>query len=44
MKYSMFIGRWQPWHDGHRWLRDQRLSQNKNVLNRRFLSILFLLS
>ena len=17
MKYSMFIGRWQPWHDGH---------------------------
>ena len=32
MKYSMFIGRWQPWHDGHRWLIDQRLAQNKNVL------------
>ena len=32
MKYSMFIGRWQPWHDGHRWLIDQRLEQGKNVL------------
>ena len=32
MKYSMFIGRWQPWHNGHRWLIDQRLNQNKNVL------------
>ena len=32
MKYSMFIGRWQPWHDGHRWLIDQRLKDNKNVL------------
>ncbi len=32
MKYSMFIGRWQPWHDGHRWLINQRLDQNKNVL------------
>ena len=32
MKYSMFIGRWQPWHKGHRWLIDQRLEQNKNVL------------
>ena len=32
MKYSMFIGRWQPWHDGHRWLIDQRLNQDKNVL------------
>tara|TARA_B100001996_G_C18543051_1_gene547705 strand:- start:66 stop:395 length:330 start_codon:yes stop_codon:yes gene_type:complete len=28
----MFIGRWQPWHNGHRWLIDQRLNQNKNVL------------
>jgi hypothetical protein len=18
-QYSMFIGRWQPWHPGHRW-------------------------
>jgi len=32
MKYSMFIGRWQPWHDGHRWLIDQRLQEGKNVL------------
>ena len=32
MKYSMFIGRWQPWHDGHRWLIDQRLKNGKNVL------------
>lgn len=28
----MFIGRWQPWHEGHRWLIDQRLNENKNVL------------
>jgi len=28
----MFIGRWQPWHDGHRWLINQRLDQGKNVL------------
>ncbi len=32
MKYSMFIGRWQPWHNGHRWLINQRLNQGKNVL------------
>ncbi len=32
MKYSMFIGRWQPWHKGHRWLIDQRLNENKNIL------------
>ena len=32
MKYSMFIGRWQPWHKGHRWLIDQRLSLGKKVL------------
>jgi len=31
-QYSMFIGRWQPWHDGHRWLIDQRLKEGKNVL------------
>jgi len=31
-KYSMFIGRWQPWHKGHRWLIDQRLKEGKNVL------------
>jgi cytidyltransferase-like protein len=32
MKYSMFIGRWQPWHDGHLWLINQRLNEGKNVL------------
>ncbi|MBL6685121.1 MAG: adenylyltransferase/cytidyltransferase family protein [Flavobacteriaceae bacterium] len=32
MKYSMFIGRWQPWHKGHRWLIDQRLKEGKKVL------------
>lgn len=31
MKYSLFIGRWQPWHEGHRWLIDQRLKEGKNV-------------
>lgn len=31
MKYSLFIGRWQPWHDGHQWLIDQRLKEGKNV-------------
>ena len=30
-KYSMYIGRWQPWHGGHRWLIDQRLEEGKNV-------------
>ena len=28
----MFIGRWQTWHSGHRWLIDQRLNEGKNVL------------
>tara|TARA_A200000113_G_scaffold34015_1_gene28043 strand:+ start:13142 stop:13480 length:339 start_codon:yes stop_codon:yes gene_type:complete len=31
MKYSLFIGRWQPWHKGHRWLIDQRLNSGFNV-------------
>ena len=31
-KYSMFVGRWQPWHTGHRWLIDQQLNEGKNVL------------
>lgn len=31
-KYSMFVGRWQPWHNGHRWLIDQRLNEGKRVL------------
>ena len=29
--YAMFIGRWQPWHKGHRWLIDQQLNQGKKV-------------
>ena len=32
IKYSMYIGRWQPWHEGHRWLIDQRLNEGKRVL------------
>lgn len=30
-KYSVYFGRWQPWHAGHRWLIDQRLKEGKNV-------------
>jgi len=30
--HAMFIGRWQPWHDGHRWLVDQALNEGKKVL------------
>lgn len=32
MKYSMFVGRWQPLHDGHKWLINERLKLGKNVL------------
>jgi nicotinamide mononucleotide adenylyltransferase len=28
----MFIGRWQPWHEGHRWLIDQAFDEGKKVL------------
>lgn len=31
-KYSMFIGRYQIWHAGHRWLIDQALNEGKNAL------------
>lgn len=31
-QYSMFVGRWQPLHEGHRWLFNQALSENKNIL------------
>jgi nicotinamide mononucleotide adenylyltransferase len=31
-EWAMFIGRWQPWHDGHRWLIDQALNEDKKVL------------
>lgn len=30
-KYSLFIGRWQPLHDGHKWLINERLKEGKNV-------------
>ena len=29
--WAMFIGRWQPWHEGHRWLIDQALNEGKQV-------------
>ena len=31
-EWAMFIGRWQPWHPGHRWLIDQALKEDKKVL------------
>ena len=31
MRHSMFIGRFQPFHDGHRWLIEQRLKLGKKV-------------
>lgn len=31
-EWAMFIGRWQPWHKGHRWLIDQALEEGKKVL------------
>lgn len=31
-EWAMFIGRWQPWHDGHKWLIDQALNEGKKVL------------
>jgi len=30
-KFDMYIGRWQPWHDGHQWLINQSLEKGKNV-------------
>jgi len=32
VKYAMFIGRWNIWHEGHRWLIDQALNEGKKVL------------
>ena len=29
---TQLLGRFQPWHKGHRWLIDQRLKEGKNVL------------
>ena len=31
VKYSMFVGRWQPLHAGHLWLINQRLKEGYNV-------------
>lgn len=31
-EWAMFIGRWQPWHAGHRWLIDQAFNEGKKVL------------
>lgn len=30
-KFALFIGRWQPWHDGHQWLIDQQLNKGNKV-------------
>ncbi len=30
-RYAMFIGRWQPFHNGHKYLIDQALSEGKHV-------------
>jgi len=32
MKYSMFIGKFQPFHEGHKWLIEERLKLGKNIL------------
>ena len=31
-QYSMVVGRFQPFHDGHTWLMNQCLDEGKNVL------------
>ena len=31
-QYSMIVGRYQPFHDGHKWLMNQCLEEEKNVL------------
>jgi len=30
-RYSLFIGRYQPFHNGHKWLIQQRLDEGKKV-------------
>jgi nicotinamide mononucleotide adenylyltransferase len=30
-KFALFIGRWQPWHEGHQWLIDQQLQKGQPV-------------
>jgi cytidyltransferase-like protein len=31
-QYSMVVGRFQPFHDGHKWLINQCIKEGKNVL------------
>jgi cytidyltransferase-like protein len=31
-QHSMFVGRFQPFHDGHKWVLDEMLNEGKNVL------------
>lgn len=31
-KYSLYVGRWQTWHEGHEWLIKQQLDKGKNCL------------
>ncbi len=31
-QYSMVVGRFQPFHDGHKWLVNECLNEGKNVL------------
>jgi nicotinamide mononucleotide adenylyltransferase len=30
-KFALFIGRWQPFHDGHQWLIDRKLKNGNRV-------------
>ena len=30
-QYSMFVGRWQPLHEGHKYIFNERLKLGKNV-------------
>jgi hypothetical protein len=30
-RFALYIGRWQNWHPGHRWLIDQQLDKGKKV-------------
>ena len=30
-KYAMYVGRWQNFHAGHKWLLNQQLEKGKNV-------------
>ena len=32
IRRAMFIGRWQPFHNGHKWLIDQKLSEGLSIL------------